>query len=55
MEMKITSNKSKRTFTVKYGEVKMTTIQLTREEFEDMDNATPEDFKGIYFKQDIWK
>lgn len=44
-EMRITSNRSKRTYTIRYGGNKYRTTQMSKAEFEDAMYNTPTDWK----------
>ena len=43
--MKITSNKSKRTFTIRKESTKFRTLEMSQNEFDECDNYTNEDWK----------
>ena len=43
--MKITSNKSKRTFTIRKEDSKFRTLQMSRDEFDECEYNTTEDWK----------
>jgi hypothetical protein len=45
--MKIKSNKSKRTFTIRKENAKFRTLQMSQNEFEECDNNTNEDWKDF--------
>lgn len=43
--MKITSNKSKRTFTIRKEDSKFRTLEMSQNEFDECDNNTNEDWQ----------
>ena len=43
--MKITSNKSRRTFTIRKESAKFRTLQMSQNEFDECDNNTNEDWQ----------
>jgi hypothetical protein len=45
--MKIKSNKSKRTFTIRKENAKFRTLQMSQNEFDECDNNTNEDWKDF--------
>ena len=45
--MKITSNKSKRTFTIRKESAKFRTLEMSRDEFNECNNNTNEDWKDF--------
>ena len=45
--MKITSNKSRRTFTIRKESTKFRTLEMSRDEFNECDNNTNEDWKDF--------
>ena len=45
--MKITSNKLKRTFTIRKENAKFRTLQMSADEFNECDNNTNEDWKDF--------
>jgi len=49
--MKITSNKSRRTFTIRKESAKFRTLQMSQNEFDECDNNTTEDWKYFLITQ----
>tara|TARA_R100001198_G_C5177101_1_gene175353 strand:+ start:532 stop:708 length:177 start_codon:yes stop_codon:yes gene_type:complete len=50
--MKITSNKSKRTFTIRKEDSKFRTLQMSQNEFDECEYNTTEDWKYFLRTQD---